>query len=105
MIVPTISVDALADQIAMGATVIDVREPEEWNQGRIAGTYLIPLGEVATRIDEIPDEGPVYVMCRSGIRSDEACEYLRTQGVDAFNVVGGILAWVDSDREIERGSR
>ena len=54
MIVPTISVDALADQIAMGATVIDVREPEEWNQGRIAGTYLIPLGEVATRIDEIP---------------------------------------------------
>ena len=103
MSVPTISVDNLADQIAGGATVIDVREPEEWEQGRIPGTWLLPLGEVAARVGEIPRGGPVYVMCRSGIRSAEACEYLRTQGIDAFNVAGGILAWVASDREIERG--
>tara|TARA_B100001250_G_scaffold324921_2_gene288565 strand:+ start:728 stop:1045 length:318 start_codon:yes stop_codon:yes gene_type:complete len=105
MNVPTISVDNLADQIAGGALVVDVREIEEWEQGRIRGATLIPLGEVVARFDEFPSDNPVYVMCRSGIRSADACEYLRSRGIDAINVAGGILAWVDSDREIERGAR
>ena len=105
MNVPAISVDELAGQIANGAVVVDVREPSEWDEGRVGGSRLIPLGEVVARVSEIPADGPVYVICRSGVRSAEACDYLRTQGIDAFNVSGGVLAWLDSDRTIEFGPR
>lgn len=103
MSIPTISVESLADQIAAGSIVVDVREQDEWEQARIVGATLIPLGEVVARFDEIDSDGTVYVMCRSGVRSADACEYLRGRGVDAVNVAGGILAWVDADFEIERG--
>jgi len=105
MNVPAISVDELAGQIANGAVVVDVREQSEWDEGRVGGSRLIPLGEVVARVSEIPADGPVYVICRSGVRSAEACDYLRTQGIDAFNVTGGVLAWLDSDRTIEFGPR
>ena len=85
--------------------MVDVREQVEWDEGRVKGSRLIPLGEVATRVGEIPTQGPVYVICRSGVRSAEACDYLRTQGVDAFNVTGGVLAWLESERDIECGTR
>ena len=105
MSVPEISVDELAGQIANGAAVVDVREQFEWDEGYVGGSRLIPLGEVVDRVSEIPTDTPVYVICRSGVRSAEACDYLRTQGIDAFNVTGGVLAWLDSDRTIEFGPR
>ena len=85
-----------------GAQILDVRELDEWNEGRISGSRLMPLGEVIERTDEISTNEPVYVICRSGVRSASACEYLRTQGVDAVNVAGGILAWLESQRSVER---
>ncbi|MED5292508.1 MAG: rhodanese-like domain-containing protein [Actinomycetota bacterium] len=105
MYVPAISVDELAGQIANVAVVVDVREQSEWDEGRVEGSRLIPLGEVIARVSEIPREGTVYVICRSGVRSADACSYLRTQGIDAVNVTGGILAWLDSERAIEFGTR
>ncbi|MBM35924.1 MAG: rhodanese-like domain-containing protein [Actinomycetota bacterium] len=100
--VPEISVDELAVQMDSGAQILDVRELDEWNEGRISGSRLMPLGEVIERTDEISTNEPVYVICRSGVRSASACEYLRTQGVDAVNVAGGILAWLESQRSVER---
>ena len=105
MSVPEISVDELAGQIANGAAVVDVREQFEWDEGYVGGSRLIPLGEVVDRVSEIPTDTPVYVICRSGVRSAEACGYLRTQGIDAFNVTGGVLAWLDSERTVESGAR
>jgi rhodanese-related sulfurtransferase len=104
MSVPAISVDELAGQIANRAVLVDVREQSEWDEGRVGGSRLIPLGEVVARVSEIPTDGPVYVICRSGVRSAEACAYLRTQGIDAFNVTGGVLAWLDSERTVEFGT-
>ncbi|HJM00317.1 MAG: rhodanese-like domain-containing protein [Acidimicrobiales bacterium] len=104
MNVPAISVDELAGQIANRAVLVDVREQSEWDEGRVGGSRLIPLGEVVARVSEIPTDGPVYVICRSGVRSAEACAYLRTQGIDAFNVTGGVLAWLDSERTVEFGT-
>ncbi|MDP7066624.1 MAG: rhodanese-like domain-containing protein, partial [Acidimicrobiales bacterium] len=98
--VPEISVDELAAKVNSGAQILDVRELDEWNEGRVSGSQLIPLGEVIDRCDEISTTEPVYVICRSGVRSASACEYLRTRGVDAVNVAGGILAWLDSQREV-----
>jgi rhodanese-related sulfurtransferase len=77
-----------------GAALIDVREPWEWNEMRIPGAILIPLGELPQRLAEVPDDREVYVHCRHGGRSAKAVDYLREHGRPrAVNVVGGIDGW------------
>ncbi|MDO3409342.1 rhodanese-like domain-containing protein [Saccharibacillus sp. CPCC 101409] len=78
--------------------MIDVREPEEVAQGMIPGAVHIPLGELAGRLDELdPDRETVFI-CRSGYRSERACEYLADAGFDrTVNMTGGMLAWNDQD--------
>ncbi len=103
MTIPEISAEDLATRLESGAQVIDVREPYEWDEAHLAGSYLIPLGQVVDRLDEIATGPSVYVICRSGVRSANACEYLRVQGIDAVNVTGGILAWLDAELPVECG--
>lgn len=80
-----------------GAVLIDVREPWEYEQIRIPGAVLIPLGEVPDRLGEIPEATDVYVHCRLGGRSGKAVEFLRAHGRPrSFNVVGGIDAWKEA---------
>lgn len=77
------------------ATLIDVREQEEFDEVNLAGK-LIPLSEFEKRWQEVPQEGPVYVYCRSGRRSRTALEFLKRHGyTNGFNVTGGILAWLN----------
>jgi rhodanese-related sulfurtransferase len=45
----------------------------------------------------------VYLICRSGDRSRRACQFLRTQGIDAVNVAGGVMAWIASGQPVDRG--
>ena len=104
MELPEISVDELAPELAAGAMLLDVREVEEWQDARVPGGKLIPLGEVVERLNEIPTNGKMYVICKSGGRSADACEFLRMRGIDAVNVTGGTLAWIESGREIDSGS-
>jgi rhodanese-related sulfurtransferase len=101
--VPEIDVAALADVLATGAVLIDVRELDEFEEARVPGGTLIPLATVPERLAEIPGSGAVYVVCRSGGRSRKACEFLRARGVDAINVGGGTLAWIESGRAVDRG--
>jgi rhodanese-related sulfurtransferase len=101
--VPEIDVKTLAEERAGGAPLIDVRQPDEWEEFRAPGAVLIPLGEVVERVDEVPADGTVYVICRSGPRSAKAVEYLRSVGVDAVNVTGGTLAWRDAGLPIDAG--
>lgn len=75
------------------AFILDVREPGELAQARIDGTLHIPLGALIERLDEVPRDRTVYVMCHAGERSAKAAHYLEAQGVDAVNISGGILAW------------
>lgn len=103
MTIPEISAEDLATRLETGAQVIDVREPDEWDEAHLAGSYLIPLGQVVDRLDEIATGPSVYVICRSGVRSANACEYLRVQGIEAVNVTGGILAWLDAELPVECG--
>lgn len=84
--------------------MIDVRQPDEYDAGHVPGARLIPLAEVGMRVQEIPAEGPVYVICLSGGRSARATDYLRRQGVDARSVAGGTKAWVESGRPVIQGS-
>jgi rhodanese-related sulfurtransferase len=96
--VPEIDVDQLEHARAGGASILDVREPHEWDEARIEGAAHIPLADVPERIDEIPEDGPVYVICAGGGRSRRAAEYLMKQGLDAHNVAGGMVAWLDSGK-------
>jgi rhodanese-related sulfurtransferase len=76
------------------AILIDVRELDEWQEGHIAGARHIPLGELAARLDELPRDQELLLLCRSGVRSDRATQFLRSQGyTQARNVTGGIIAW------------
>lgn len=104
MELPEISVNQLASELASGAALLDVREVDEWQQARVRGGNLIPLGEIFDRLDEIPSNGQLYVICKSGARSASACEFLRLRGIDAVNVAGGTLAWIESGRDIDSGS-
>jgi rhodanese-related sulfurtransferase len=101
--VPEIDVDTLAVHHANGAIVLDVRELAEYADGHVPGARLIPLGEVAERIAEVPDDRPLYVICRSGARSAKAAEWLLGQGIDSVNIAGGTLAWVATGRSVVVG--
>ena len=103
MAIQEINVDGLAQRLADGARVIDVREPAEFEQARLDGAQLIPLGTVPQRVDEFRGDGPTYVICRSGGRSMKACEFLIAQGVDVVNVSGGMMAWISSARDYVAG--
>ncbi len=74
--------------------ILDVRQPEEYAQGYVPQAYLIPLGELEQRLDEIPRDRPVIVVCGVGGRSATASERLDALGFDnIYNMPGGTLAW------------
>jgi len=98
MSIPAITVEELAQWREEGKPhmLIDVREQNEYDFANIGGR-LIPLGEVRSRINEIPEDGDVVIMCRSGGRSGQAVKMLTTAGrTNVKNLTGGILAWADS---------
>ena len=77
-------------------TLIDVREPHEYQIARIPGSKLIPLGEVPQRLSELDPEAEIVVHCKSGGRSQKAVDLLKANGFKhARNMTGGILAWSD----------
>lgn len=97
MPVPEITVEQLAELRSSGTphTLIDVREPHEYELCNIGGT-LIPLGQLPERYSEIPRDGTVVIHCRSGARSTKAIEYLQSLGyANVANLTGGIRAWSD----------
>jgi adenylyltransferase/sulfurtransferase len=76
--------------------LLDVREPNEFQIGRIPGSTLIPLGEVPQRVSEIPRDKEIVVHCKMGGRSARAATFLRQQGYkNVKNLKGGILDWSD----------
>ncbi|MBT2282462.1 rhodanese-like domain-containing protein [Paenibacillus polymyxa] len=76
-------------------TMLDVREPEEWMEGHVAGANHIPLGELDVRHEELDPSQEIIVICRSGNRSGKACELLNEKGFKVLNMTGGLNAWTD----------
>ena len=81
-------------------TLIDVRTPEEYSAGHIAGSKNIPLSSIAGELAELKNVGTVYVNCAAGGRSMQACGILTQNDVDAVNLVGGIAAWASEGFEV-----
>jgi len=99
-----VDVHRAARAVADGATLLDVREPEELAYCRVEGCLAIPMGQVPHRLADIPRDRELYVLCHHGMRSGRVTEFLRQQGFPkAINVTGGIHAWsLHVDPEIPR---
>jgi sulfur-carrier protein adenylyltransferase/sulfurtransferase len=88
------------EEVATGATLIDVREPHEWQISRLEGATLIPQGEVVEKIEEAaPDRsGRVLLYCATGNRSARAADAIASElGYEnAASIAGGITAWQET---------
>ncbi len=91
-----LSTDEFRDLLAKGwdGMLLDVRTPEEYQARNIEGSHFIPLQELPRRLGEIPNDKPIVIHCKSGVRSANACLFLAEQGYsDLANLAGGIDAW------------
>ena len=75
-------------------TVLDVRSIEEYESGHIEGSINIYVGTVPQRLDDIPKDKPIAVICKSGTRSGFACSILLNKGItNICNIMGGMTSW------------
>ncbi|MBF4599585.1 rhodanese-like domain-containing protein [Frigoribacterium sp. VKM Ac-1396] len=100
---PEVTAREAIDALAAGSYVLDVRERHEWDDAHAPGATLIPLSELNERVDEVPTDRTVLVVCHSGMRSARATDALRGIGVDARNVAGGMLGWRDAGGTVVSG--
>jgi rhodanese-related sulfurtransferase len=103
MEVPEIEVAELVRLRADGAPLIDVREPDEYTAAHVPGATLIPLATVPDELAQVPTDGTVYVICAKGSRSMRAAEFYRAQCIEAVNVAGGTIAWVEAGQPVSTG--
>src|SRR5258708_40098896 len=81
--------------------LLAVRAPAEWRAGHIAASQHIPLGQLRDRLGELPKDGTILAVCRSGSRSDSAARGLRTLGYTVENLEGGVTAWKQAGLPLE----
>lgn len=100
-----VDLDAFAQAHASGATVLDVRNPDEYRTAHVPGAVLIPLPELAARQEEIPEGDPLYVICAAGGRSLTATKALVDAGYRAVSVAGGTNGWIERGGQIVEGDQ
>ena len=81
--------------------LVDVREPYEWDAGRIAGARHVELERLASKAPTIDRDRPVVFYCRLGARSGMAANAFRRAGYDAYSMVGGLSAWDEQELPLE----
>ena len=74
-------------------SVLDVREVDEFESLHLEGARNLPLSQLADTFDQLDKDQLHYVICKSGMRSARACQFLAEQGYEVINVQGGMLAF------------
>jgi len=101
--VPTVTVA----EIPPDAVLIDVREDDEWQAGRIDGSVHVPMNQLPQRLHYEPaiftSDQPLVIVCAVGGRSAHVTAWLLQNGIDAVNLEGGISAWMSAGRAITSG--
>lgn len=99
----TVDVGELQRALSDDVTLVDVREPYEYEAGHIEDALLMPLADVVALAADLPKDQPVYVVCRSGNRSLQASNALVDAGFqDVRNVGGGMIAWEAAGFDVAR---
>jgi rhodanese-related sulfurtransferase len=96
-----INVDEAYQEYQNGTFVVDVRTQEEWDEYHVPNVPLIPLDQLPDRLNEIPKDKEILVICRSGNRSQEGRDILLSAGYQATSVTGGIKEWYAKGYPIE----
>jgi rhodanese-related sulfurtransferase len=104
-VVREVDVVGLAAALRDDPLVIDVREPFEYNAGHLEGAKSMPMHLVPKSMGELPKDDTLFVICRSGNRSWQVCQYLNQHGYDAVNVAGGMVAWDAAGLTVSGGTR
>ncbi|MGB9521939.1 MAG: rhodanese-like domain-containing protein, partial [Anaerolineales bacterium] len=92
--VPEITVQEAYQKFQAGALILDVRTPQEWAQGHIPNATLIPLDELESRLNELPKDREIVVICHTGNRSREGAVLLLKAGFTKVDtVIGGMNNW------------
>ncbi|TWT05914.1 rhodanese-like domain-containing protein [Planomicrobium sp. CPCC 101079] len=91
----SITTDELRNLVESGQNfqLVDVREDDEVALGMVPGAKHIPLGQLPERFEELEINEPVYCICKGGVRSLKACDFLESKGIDTVNVEGGMMSW------------
>lgn len=99
-----ISVTEAHQKYENGTYLLDVRTPEEWVDYHIPGTTLIPLDELGSRVDELPKNQEIVVVCRSGNRSQAGRDILLSAGVSQVtSMAGGLIDWNNAGYPVVSG--
>jgi rhodanese-related sulfurtransferase len=93
-----------AQLVADGAVLLDVREHDEWLVIRAPGALHIPMWQLSTSTDRLPERAAIACICHVGGRSAVVAEALVAAGYDAVNVAGGMQAWEAAGLPVERGA-
>jgi len=102
--VPLVAIDELEAR-ASDVLLLDVREPEEYAHGHVPGALNLPQAELATRLDELPRDRSIYVVCQSGYRALRAAQFLKQSGIEhVANVSGGTGAWQAAGKPLAFGN-
>jgi hydroxyacylglutathione hydrolase/adenylyltransferase/sulfurtransferase len=81
--------------------LVDVRETYEWNDGHIAGARHVEMDQLTEQAPSLTGDPPVVFYCRTGARSAVAAQAFRASGLDAYNLAGGLLSWVERGLPLE----
>lgn len=88
------------------SVVIDVRQPDEWASGHVAGAIHIPVDDVLSRTDELPADKDLLFICAMGVRSGLACEMAAAMNIATdrlYNIEEGTPAWIQGNYPTESG--
>jgi rhodanese-related sulfurtransferase len=102
--IPAISAIEARRLILDGASVLDVREPDEYWGGHIEGAIHVPLGDLAEELTRVPRDRPLLAYCGAGQRSASAVSLLERAGIGSvYNLRGGFSEWVSSGQKVTAG--
>jgi rhodanese-related sulfurtransferase len=91
-------------RLQQGAFFLDVRTQQEWDQFRTSGSTLIPLDELPYRLNELPNDKDIIVVCQSGQRAQTGVTILKQAGFSRVSyIVGGLQAWVKAGYPVQSG--
>ena len=102
---PSLSAAELSEKLKNGKhpIVIDVRQPEEYRSGHIAGAKLIPLGDLSRKMKNLPTSREIVCVCASGNRSHSATRTLVEAGYNVYNMKGGMRSWRTAGFPVKKG--